>query len=53
MDKATLKAQRNAYEDRVLVRLAEVLPEAVKILIVADRGFGDQAEDGAGEEDGD
>ena len=42
MDKATLKSQRNAYEDRVLVRLAEVLPEAVKVLIVADRGFGDQ-----------
>lgn len=42
VDKATLKSQRNAYEDRVLVRLAEVLPEAVKVLIVADRGFGDQ-----------
>ena len=42
VDKATLKAQRNAYEDRVLLRLAEVLPAAVKVRIVADRGFGDQ-----------
>ena len=39
---ATLKAPRNPYEDRVLLRLAEVLPAAVKVRIVADRGFGDQ-----------
>jgi hypothetical protein len=42
VDKATLKTQRNAYEDRVLLRLAQVLPEGVNVRIVADRGFGDQ-----------
>ena len=42
VDQATLKAPRNPYEDRVLLRLAEVLPAAVKVRIVADRGFGDQ-----------
>ncbi len=39
---ATLKDRRNAYEDQVLVRLAEVLPAEVRVRIVADRGFGDQ-----------
>jgi hypothetical protein len=42
VDKATLKHRRNAYEYRVLVRLAEFLPADVKVLIVADRGFGDK-----------
>ena len=42
VDKTTLKNHRKAYEYRVLVRLAEALPAAVKVLIVADRGFGDQ-----------
>jgi hypothetical protein len=42
VDKATLKNHRNAYEDRVLRRLAEALPAEVKVLILADRGFGDQ-----------
>lgn len=42
VDKATLKARRNHYEYRVLVRLAELLPADMKVLIVADRGFGDQ-----------
>jgi len=41
VDKATLKDQRNLYEDRVLVRLAEILPPNLKVCIVADRGFGD------------
>ena len=41
VDKKTLKARRNLYEDRVLVRLAEILPPHVKVRIVADRGFGD------------
>ena len=40
--KDTLKHHRNLYEDRVLVRLAEVLPSNVKVCILADRGFGDQ-----------
>lgn len=39
---ATLKDRRNAYEDQVLMRLAEVLPADVRVRIVADRGFGDQ-----------
>src|SRR5437016_3236857 len=42
VDKAMLKNHRNAYEYRVLVQLAEALPADVKVLIVADRGFGDQ-----------
>ena len=42
VDTATLKDQRNAYEDQVLVRLASVLPADVRVRIVADRGFGDQ-----------
>ena len=42
VDTATLKDRRNAYEDQVLLRLAEVLPADVRVRIVADRGFGDQ-----------
>ena len=42
VDKATLKDRRAAYEYRVLVRLAAILPAEVKVLIVADRGFGAQ-----------
>jgi len=42
VDKATLKDRRNEYEYRVLVRLAEILPAEVTVLIVADRGFGDK-----------
>lgn len=41
VDTATLKGRRNATEYQVLVRLAEALPAAVKVCIVADRGFGD------------
>jgi hypothetical protein len=41
VDKKTLKDQRNLYEDRVLVRLAEILPPHVRVRIIADRGFGD------------
>ena len=40
--KDTLKHRRNLYEDRVLVRLAEVLPPDIKVCILADRGFADQ-----------
>ena len=42
VDTAMLKDRRNDYEDQVLMRLAEVLPAAVRVRIVADRGFGDQ-----------
>jgi hypothetical protein len=39
--KDTLKDNRNRYEYQVLIWLAEALPADVKVLIVADRGFGD------------
>ena len=42
VDKAMLKNHRNDDEDRVLRRLAEALPAGVEVLILADRGFGDQ-----------
>lgn len=41
VDKDTLKDNRNNYEYQILVWLAEALPADVKVLIVADRGFGD------------
>jgi hypothetical protein len=40
--KGTLKGQRNQYEDDLLEKLRECVPETVKVTIVADRGFGDQ-----------
>lgn len=42
VEKRTLKANRNRYEDEVLERLREVLPHATKVTVLADRGFGDQ-----------
>ena len=39
--KSELKDKRNHYEDLCLARLADVLPEGVKVTILADRGFGD------------
>jgi hypothetical protein len=42
VDKETLKGKRNDYEDQCVRRLAETLPEGVKVTILADRGFGDQ-----------
>lgn len=39
--KDDLKNKRNAYEDACLKKLAEVLPDGVKVTILADRGFGD------------
>ena len=41
--KSELAEQRNAHEDKLLARLAEVMPEHVEVTIIADRGFGDQA----------
>lgn len=41
--KSELKGWRNEHEDVVLERLKEVLPEGVKVTVLADRGFGDQA----------
>jgi hypothetical protein len=40
--KRQLQGQRNACEDSVLLRLHEVLPPGVKVMVLADRGFGDQ-----------
>lgn len=42
VDKKTLKSHRNNYEDEVLHRLKEVLPDDVHVMVLADRGFGDQ-----------
>jgi hypothetical protein len=39
---AVLKNSRSLYEQRLLVRLAELLPANIKVCVVADRGFGDQ-----------
>jgi hypothetical protein len=41
VDKRGLKDQRNLHEDRLLIRLAEILPADVTVCVVADRGFGD------------
>ena len=38
---ATLKDNRNRYEDELLYRFAKVVPEGVKVTVVADRGFAD------------
>jgi hypothetical protein len=42
VDKSTLKGRRNRYEDELLERLRECVPETVSVTITADRGFGDQ-----------
>jgi hypothetical protein len=39
--KSELKDNRNSYEDSVLRRLRETLPEGVAVTVVADRGFMD------------
>jgi len=41
--KSELEGSRNAHEDVLLERLREVLPADVKVTVLADRGFGDQA----------
>lgn len=40
--KSELKDRRNEYEDRLLIKLHELLPPGVQVVILADRGFGDQ-----------
>ena len=40
--KSTLKDNRNEYEDEVIRRLHEVVPQGVRVTLLADRGFGDQ-----------
>jgi hypothetical protein len=39
--KAELKDMRNHYEDLCLSKLAQIMPEGVRVTILADRGFGD------------
>jgi hypothetical protein len=41
--KSELKDRRNEYEDALLERFREVLPANVRVTVLADRGFGDQA----------
>lgn len=40
--KSTLEGRRNDYEDELVARLREIVPPAVHITVLADRGFGDQ-----------
>ena len=40
--KSALKDNRNEYEDDVIRRLHEVLPDGSRVTLLADRGFGDQ-----------
>jgi Transposase DDE domain len=42
VDKKQLKHNRARYEDQLLSRLKDVLPEGVEVLLLADRGFADQ-----------
>jgi Transposase DDE domain len=42
VEKVSLKGRRNQYEDELLERLRECIPEPVHVTITADRGFGDQ-----------
>lgn len=42
VEKANLEGNRNAHEDRLLEKLAECMPEGVRVTVLADRGFGDQ-----------
>jgi Transposase DDE domain len=39
--RSELKDQRNDHEDELLVLLSAVLPEGVRVTVVADRGFAD------------
>jgi hypothetical protein len=41
VNKKNLKDKRNDYEDELLCLLKDVLPEGVKVTVLADRGFGD------------
>jgi Transposase DDE domain len=41
--KSEMQGWRNEHEDVLLERFREVLPEGVKVTVLADRGFGDQA----------
>lgn len=40
--KSELKARQGSYEDEVIEHLHRLLPEEVRVTLLADRGFGDQ-----------
>ncbi|XXY19181.1 transposase [Sorangium sp. So ce216] len=42
VEKSSLAGKRNTYEDEVIERLHEILPEATRVTLLADRGFGDR-----------
>ncbi|WNG20954.1 IS4 family transposase [Cystobacter fuscus] len=42
LEKSALEGMRNETEDFVLHRLRQVVPEGVRLTVLADRGFGDQ-----------
>jgi hypothetical protein len=42
-EKAKLAKHRNLYEDELLAYFRQILPTDVKVTVLADRGFGDQA----------
>jgi hypothetical protein len=42
VDKDLMKHNRARYEDQLLSRLKEVLPQGVDVSVLADRGFADQ-----------
>ncbi|WP_434380107.1 IS4 family transposase [Melittangium boletus] len=42
VEKSALEGMRNETEDFVLQRLRQVVPEAVRLTVLADRGVGDQ-----------
>lgn len=42
VDKSALKDRRSDYETELIGRLHEILPEAVDVTLLADRGFADQ-----------
>lgn len=41
VEKKNLKNKRNDYEDELLCTFKSVLPEGIKVTVLADRGFGD------------
>lgn len=43
VNKSELSDARNEHEDELLLRLHEIIPRDVRVTILADRGFGDQA----------
>jgi hypothetical protein len=42
VDKKQLKHNRARFEDQLLSRLKDVLPDDVEVILLADRGFADQ-----------